>query len=164
MRKHQLEGDVAGAGTDGTRVGYREQSREPRAIIARRGEWWPGEGFGVPQLQGAELPGCFKPKRGEGIGGNDKGGFGALGGCGNADPQANIAARQDQVLVGATVKSGKRFGVLRKPVGEAFDTALNQDGGGEAIWRPVRRGCGGGCVGPDRESSGPIARPDPPVR
>lgn len=68
------------------------------------------------------------------------------------------------MVVDTIIECGQCFGVLRKPVGEVFDTALNQDGGGEALWRPVRWSCGGGCVGPDRESSGPIARPDPPVR
>ena len=164
MRKHQLESDVAGAGTDGTRVGDSKQSREPRAIIARRGEWWPGENFGVPQQQGAELPGCFEPKRSEGTCRDDEGRFGALGRLGNANPQANIAARKDQMLCIAIVECCERCSMRRKPVGEAFDTALNQNGGGEALGRPMRRGRGGGCVGPDRESSGPIARPDPPVR
>lgn len=91
MRKDQLERDVAGAGTDNTRVCYGEQSRQPRAIVARRRERWPGEGFRVPHLQGGELPGCFKPVCGQRIGRDDKGGFGALGCCGNAEPQANIA-------------------------------------------------------------------------
>src|SRR3546814_3069910 len=73
-----LEGDVAGARTGLAGVGDREQSRQPRAIIARWHERWPGEGFGVPQLQGGELPGCFESKRGHGIGGDDKGEFGAF--------------------------------------------------------------------------------------
>src|SRR3546814_5845525 len=76
-----------------------------------------------------------------------------------ADPQGKSAARQDQMQGIAVIESSERFGVSRHQVGEAFDAALNQDGGGEAFWRPVRRGCGGRCVGPDRESSGPIARP-----
>ncbi len=164
VRKHQLERDVAGARTGRARVGDREQTRQPRAIVARRCEGWSGKGFGVSNLQGAKLPGCFESVCGQRICGNDEGGFGAFERLGNADPQANIAARQDQMLSVAIVECSERFGVLRQQVTEAFNAAFNKNGRGQALGRPVRGGCGGGCVGPDRESSGPIARPDPPVR
>lgn len=92
MRKHQLERDVAGASSDGPRVGDGEQSRQPRAIIARRREGWPGEGFGVSHFQSPQLPGSFNAVLGEGVGGDDQGRFGAFWRCGDADSQANIAA------------------------------------------------------------------------
>lgn len=113
MRKDQLERDVAGARTGRARISDREQSREPRAIVARRREGRAGEGFGVPHLQGSELPGCFEPVCGQGIGGDDEGRFDAFGRCGHANPKSNVAARHDQMLSDAIVKFGKRFGVWR---------------------------------------------------
>lgn len=92
MRKHQLERDVASTRAERASVGDREQSRQPSAVVARGGERRASEGFGVADLQGAELPGCFNPVRGERIGRDDKGWFGAPGRCCDADPQANVAA------------------------------------------------------------------------
>lgn len=52
----------------------------------------------------------------------------------------------------AIVKRGKRFGEGRKQLGEGFYAAFNQDSGGEALGRPVRRGGCGRCVGLRGES------------
>ena len=93
MRKYDVERDVTGARADRASVGDCEQSREPRAIISSRREWWPSEGIVFAHLQGTELACGFEPGSGERIGGNDKGGFGALWGCSNANAQANIATR-----------------------------------------------------------------------
>lgn len=143
MRKHQLECDVAGARSCHTGVGDREQTGEPRAVVARRRERWPCEGFGIAYLQGGKLSGCFKPESGKGVCRDDKRRFGAIWHSNDANPQTNIAAGQDQMLSVTIVKSCKGFGERWKQRSEVFGDAFNQNGGGEAVGRPVRRGCGG---------------------